>query len=505
MGRRALAVLWLVVGLPSLAGAQGRTFADLRGFDRWVETVLAEWRVPGLAVGAVKDGQVVLARGYGLRDVEGALPVTSRTVMAIGSNSKSFTAAILGMLVDEGRLDWDRPVREYLPDFQLHDPFATAEMTPRDLVTHRSGLPRHDLMWYGRTFTREELYRRLRFLEPSASFRSRYQYQNLMFMTAGYLAERITGRSWDDLVAERLFQPLGMHSSSTTVDGAIATGDYAYPYVIRNDSVVRIPFRRITNVAPAGAIESSVDDMVKYLQLRIDQGVIDGRRLLSAESEAQMQRPQMVSGGDLRFDEVGHTQYGLGLGIGTYRGRKTVGHTGGIDGFVSAMSWMPRERIGVMVLTNLSGNNPVPTIVLRQVYDRLLGLEPIDWVARQRKLDAEVWERRQRERESAAAARKEGTRPSLPLAAHAGVYEHPAYGTVTVAVDGERLALTLDPLTAALRHYHYDVWEIESSGTVVPFSGRASFGLDLTGAIDRLRLPLEPAVGAIEFVRRRER
>jgi CubicO group peptidase (beta-lactamase class C family) len=376
-------------------------------------------------------------------------------------------------------------------------------MTPRDLVTHRSGLPRHDLLWYGRPFTREQLFQRLRYLEPSASFRSRYQYQNLMFMTAGYLAERITGRTWDDLIAERIFRPLGMTRSSTTVNGAVGTGDFAFPYQLRNDSVVRVPFRVIENVAPAGSIESNVDDMLKYIQFRIDRGVVEGRRLLSEENEAQMQRPQMVSGGDIVFAEIGHTQYGLGLGISSYRGRKTVGHGGGIDGFISAMNWMPIERIGVVVLTNLSGNNPVPTIVLRQVYDRLLDLEPIDWVTRQHKLDAEVWERRQRDREKTAAARHEGTRPTLPLAAHAGTYEHPAYGTVTVAVDGDALAITLEPLAARLRHYHYDIWEIDSQGTVVPFSGRATFVLDTKGAVDRLRLPLEPAVADIEFVRRR--
>src|SRR5205814_3454792 len=189
----------------------------LAGLDPFVASVMKEWHVPGLAIGIIQDGRPVLLKGYGFRDVEHQLPVTPRTLMAIGSNSKSFTVVLMGMLVDSGKLDWDKPVRDYLPDFQLHDELASQEMTSRDLVTHRSGLPRHDLFWYGGSLGREEMYRRLRYLEPNVSFRSRWQYQNLMFMTAGYLVEKRTGRSWDDLIRERLFAPLGMTRSNTSV------------------------------------------------------------------------------------------------------------------------------------------------------------------------------------------------------------------------------------------------------------------------------------------------
>jgi CubicO group peptidase (beta-lactamase class C family) len=501
---------WLMVAAVALAiadrGAAQRaarpSVAELRGFDEWVVGVMEAWRVPGLAVGAVKDGQVVLSKGFGLRDVEAGLPVTPATVMAIGSNSKSFTVVLLGMLVDRRQLEWDRPVREYLPDFRLQDEFATREMTPRDLVTHRSGLPRHDLLWYGRPFTREELYHRLRYLPPTASFRGRYQYQNLMFMTAGYLAERLTARSWDDLVREWILAPLGMTRSSTSVKDLPAAGDVAQPYGLRGDSLVRLPFRTIDNIAPAGAINSSVADMLKYIQFRIDRGMAGGQRLLSESGEEQMQSPQMVTAGSLQFEEVGHSQYGLGLGIGTYRGRKTVGHGGGIDGFISAMNWMPRERIGVVVLTNLSGNNPTPTIVVRNLYDRLLGLDLVDWVNRQRVTEAETWTREEKERESRRAERLEGTQPSHGLEAYAGTYEHPAHGPITVAVEGDHLVLTLAPHVARLRHFHYDVWEIEDPGNVVPLRGRVRFLTDPRGEIDLMEVPLEPAMAGLPFSRR---
>ena len=254
---------------------------------------MAAWHVPGLAIGAVRDGQVVIAKGYGLRDVETQLPVTERTLMGIGSNSKSFTVVLMGMMVDEKTIAWDVPVRTYLADFELKDEFATREMTPRDLVTHRSGLPRHDNLWYGRPFSRAELYRRLRYLEPTFSFRSRYQYQNLMFMTAGYLVERVSGRGWDELIRERIFNPLGMIRSNTTIRESPNSGDFAFPDTWRADSLIRLPFRTIDAIGPAGSINSSVDEMLKYVQFRLDGGLAGGRRLLSEDNERQMQMPQI--------------------------------------------------------------------------------------------------------------------------------------------------------------------------------------------------------------------
>src|SRR6266571_8691537 len=229
---------------PALAGQAGPPAAPasrsaisgdraLRGLDDFVARVMKEWQVPGLALGVIQDGKPVLLKGYGYRDVEKRLPVTPRTLMAIGSNTKSFTVVLMGMLADSGKLEWDKPVRTYLPDFQLYDELASEAMTPRDLVTHRSGLPRHDLFWYGGSLGREEMYRLLRYLEPNTSFRGRWQYQNLMFMTAGYLVEKRTGRSWDDLIRERLFTPLKMARSNTSVRDLPASDDAALAYVWR--------------------------------------------------------------------------------------------------------------------------------------------------------------------------------------------------------------------------------------------------------------------------------
>jgi CubicO group peptidase (beta-lactamase class C family) len=476
------------------------------GLDAWIEDVMAHWRIPGLAVGAVRDGEVVLARGYGFRDVERRLPVTPQTLMAIGSNSKSFTAALLGMLVDEGRLDWDTPVRHYLPDFQLYDDVATRLMTPRDLVSHRSGLPRHDNLWFGRSYTRRELYDRLRYIEPSATFRQRYQYQNLMFMVAGMLAEQLTGTSWEQLVADRFFAPLGMTRSNTTVRAMPADADHSLPYMIRDDRVVAVPFRNIDAVGPAGSINSSVEEMLRYIQMNIDQGSWRGTQLFSKDVAREMQSPQSATGVVAEYAELGPGAYGLGVSVSGYRGHTLIAHGGGIDGFISSMSWMPGARIGVVVLTNLSGNNPVPTIVMRGVYDRLLGLEPVDWFGRT-KAEQEAAERRRQEQERAREAeRVAGTSPSHALAAYAGAYEHPAYGRADVALRAGRLVLTIDGLEMPLEHWHYNVFRVgRATDGSDRFRGtRVAFAYGAAGRIDRLQIPLEPAVADIVFSRRAE-
>lgn len=473
------------------------------GFDAFLAEIMDDWQIPGVAVGVIHDGEIILAGGFGYRDIENELPVTEHTTMAIGSNSKSFTVTLMAMLVDEGVFEWDTPVRDYLADFRLYDEFATAEMTPRDLVTHQSGLPRHDNVWYGRAASREEIFRKLRYLQPNASFRSRYQYQNLMFLTAGYLTERLTGRSWSGLIDERIFTPLGMERSNTSVRDSPGSGDYAFPYTLRDGILKKVPFRNIDNVGPAGSINSNVVEMMAYIQAHIDGGVHNGRRLISKENSAEMQQPQFAMPSGSEFAEVGPVSYGLGLRVGTYRGHKMVQHGGGIDGFVSSMSWLPREKIGVMVLTNRSGGmNPVPIMVAYNVYDRMLGLPEVDWNGRNLEERAEQEARAAESEREILAKRVAGTEPSHPLADYAGTYEHPGYGSMEVAVGGDgRPTVSYDGFTLELEHFHYDVFRIISMPNTVPVVGLVTFATDRDGAVSSVAIPFEPNGTDIVFER----
>ena len=477
---------------------------------------MAEWKVPGLGVAIVEDGKTVFARGYGWRNVEQQLPVTPDTLFAIGSNTKSFTATLLAMYVDEGALAWDTPIRTVLPEFSLHDPVATGQMTAVDLLSHRSGLPRHDLFWYATGKSRTELIAGLHHLEPSASFRSKYQYQNLMFLTAGVVAERIGGKSWEELVEERVFRPLGMERANFSVDRMQQDDDFSYGYgaeqeIERVRRVRRVPFRNIDAIGPAGSINTSARELARYVQFHLAYGKVGDTQLLKEDSARLMQLPQMVMTGPLQErlqngPEISDPTYGLGLMVGGYRGRKHVSHGGGIDGFISAMEWLPDEQIGVIALSNTSHTGTVPVLVVRNAFDRMLGLEPIDWAARARKREAEAKAKVEEAKKADLAAAAPDTSPSHPLADYAGDYEHPGYGKASVRVHEDGLILEVVGIEFPLKHYHYDLfivpYDLPPSAAAAGFGGvKVRFDYDDAGAINVVSVPLEPAISPIRFVR----
>ena len=359
----AFAVISTLVGLalarPLLLADErsvGPAKEPLAGFDAFVNQALPAWEVPGLAMAVVKNGQVVLAQGYGFRDVDKKLPVTSRTLFAIGSCTKAFTTFVMGTLVDEGKLDWDKPLRTYIPELRLHDRVATELITPRDLVTHRSGLPRHDLVWYNATLSRKEIVDRLPYLEPTEAFRGKFQYNNLMYLTAGYLAERLTGQSWEEAVRARIFTPLGMTGSDFSVKDSQKAPDFATPYAERDDKVVAIPFRDISAIGPAGSINSNVEDMARWLIVQTHKGKIDGKQILSAAVLADIQTPHMTTGVPQERKEIMPAGYALGWGVDDYRGHRRVHHGGAIDGFIASTTLFPDDDLGIVVLANLEWN-----------------------------------------------------------------------------------------------------------------------------------------------------
>jgi CubicO group peptidase (beta-lactamase class C family) len=472
--------------------------------DEFIQQTMKTWSVPGAAVAIVKDGKVIHAKGYGLRDVKNNLPVTTRTLFAIGSSSKSFTVLSLGVLVDDGKLEWDKPVREYLPDFRLWDRTATEQMTARDLVTHRSGLPRHDLMWYSSPYSREQMFQRLRHLEPSADFRSTWQYQNLMYMTAGYLAGRLAGKSWEQVVSERLFAPLGMTASNFSVEVMRRSPDAAKPYRKVKEEVNEIPYRNIDEIGPAGSINSNVEEMARYVIMHLDGGKFEGKQVVGANVIREMHTPQMVVGAPVRWEELGHQSYGLGVFINGYRGRKLVHHGGNIDGFSALFSMIPSEKLGVVILTNLNGS-PAPTVISYGIFDRIFGLPPIDWSARLKEDEARMKAAEEEAEKRKITPQKAGTQPSHPIAEYGGEYEHPAYGVLTISEQGGTLAFEFHGIRGTLKHFHYDVFEVAATPGLSLDKTKVQFHSNLQGDLDRAALLLEPSVKPIEFLRRAER
>ncbi|KAB8330820.1 beta-lactamase family protein [Scytonema tolypothrichoides VB-61278] len=239
----------------------------MQGLSEFINKTIQEWKVPGLAIAIIKDSQIIFCEGFGLRDVENNLKVTQKTLFAVASCTKAFTTMAMGILADRGKLDWDKPVRNYLPTFKLYDSYATEHMTPRDLVTHRSGLPRHDFAWYGSVFTRQEIFERLQYLQPTQELRTTFQYQNLMYMTAGYLVGEIAQSSWEDFVQQEIFNPLGIKNSHFAVFKSQKSDDFAFPYKQKDEEVNKIPFRNMDTIGPAGSMNSNITDMAQWLLL----------------------------------------------------------------------------------------------------------------------------------------------------------------------------------------------------------------------------------------------
>ena len=501
-----LVVFFALLFVPVQLSAQNAPAQiNLEGFDAFVEKVMKDWKVPGLSLAIVKDGKIVYAKGYGFRDVAKKLPVTPDTLFAIGSNSKSFTAAALSILADEGKLDFDKPVREYLPDFRLHDEYATANLRVRDLVSHQSGLPRHDLLWYGSPLSRKELFDRLRYLEPSRKLHEKFQYNNLMFMAAGVLIEQVSGMSWEAFIAKRIFEPLAMKTSNTSVDDSKRSTDFALPYAEGKGGTNEIPFRNIDAIGPAGSINSSVNEMSNWLAMQLAKGKFNDKQVISEKNLAENHKPHILTSDQLPpYEELTYGSYGMGWAVSSYRGHLFRSHSGGIDGFISQMWVLPKDQLGVVVLTN-SGTN-ASGVVVYNILDRAFGLNEIDWNLRTKTDLAKASGAQIKARAESEAARKKDTQPSHTLADYVGEFEHSAYGKLLVTLEGDALKVDLHGLGAKLKHYHYDVFqgaEDPASSAASPLTTlKVSFLANKAGQIDRVTLPLEPSVKEIVFTRK---
>ncbi|HEU5434458.1 MAG TPA: serine hydrolase, partial [Thermomicrobiales bacterium] len=456
---------------------------DLTGF---VEQAMADWRCPGLALAVARGDEIVYQRGFGHRDRERELPVTDQTLFAIGSCTKAFTTASLALLVDAGEIDWDTPVRTYLPDFALRDLFASERITPRDLVTHRSGLPRHDSLWYGSPLPRAELVARLRYLQPNADFRTRWQYQNLMYLTAGYLAGRVAGQEWEAFVQRRLFDRLGRTNANFSVDRSQEADNAALPYQDLHGTVRRMAFRNLDAIAPAGSMNASVADMAPWLLLHLNRGTHGDERLIAETQIDEMHTPQMVMPDDRRHPEVTLPTYALGWFVESYKGHTVVSHGGNIDGFSALVSFLPSAGIGVVALTNLNGN-PLPEIAAYSVYDRLLGLPATPWNDRFLKLHDEVEAAGKQSKSKGEADRVANTSPSHRLSDYAGEYADPGYGALTIGHDGGALSLRYNAFAGPLRHRHYDTFEFiwEQEDERFP----CTFATDIAGRVASVAIP----------------
>lgn len=467
-----------------------------------IEKALQDYGVPGVAIGVLVDGQVIYTKGFGYRNIEKKLPVTPETLFPIGSCTKAFTTFLMGTLCDEGRVFWDQPVIDLCPEFRLQDLYATTHLTLRDLLTHRTGLPRHEFFSYNSKMSPEEMWSRLRYLQPSAGLRERYQYGNLMYFAAGVVMQSLAGKSWEQLIEERILKPLGMNSTQFSVEKTEKSSNFAFPYLEKNDQLQKIPFRNLSLIGPAGAMNSNVEDLTHWLQMHLASGVYQGRRLISPTTLQELHAPQVTIPGPPELEETHHYSYGLGWLIASYRGHYFVSHDGVSDGFTSLVGFFPEENVGIIVLTNKS-MTPLPRFLSSAILDRVLGLPRRDWL----KLGLDKLQKKNKGGgKGAGEPRRMGTFPSHSLEQYVGVYEHPGYGKLSVELVDGNLEVHYNDLVFVLDHWHYDVFNIgkERQEILIPHEGlKFTFHNDnLNGEVGELSVPFESAVDDIVFRKR---
>jgi len=466
--------------------------APLEGLDARIETMMADWNVPGIALAIVTDDTVILSKGYGVREVGTNQSTNDETMFAIGSSSKAFTAASLAILVDEGKLSWDDPVTDHLPWFKLYDPYATREMWVRDLLAHNSGLSRGDRVWYGTGLSREEIVRRARFLPPTHSFRATFQYNNTMFIAAGLVIEAVSGQTWDEFVTLRILQPLGMRTSNTSITDLQDQSNVSTPHMDFQDIARPVPWRNIDNAGPAGSINSNAQEMINWVRLQLGNGEFEGERIVSEQNIHEMHSAQMQMRKDglwgLLFSESSLVSYGLGWFLAEHQGRLMVNHGGAIDGNTAFVSFMPEENLGLVMLTNMNGAYGFIAALNYEVYDRLLGISGKDWSADLLQIMAGMKAEAEEAAQKVLDARITGTSASLPLDAYAGNYEHEMYpGVVVENRNGTLLVTFAGNFEAELEHWHYDTfkasWNVPDTGDGPPNLIRFDLGADGRPAI----------------------
>lgn len=474
-------------------------------FDAYVARTLQEFEVPGVAVAVVKDGRVLLSKGYGVRKLGDPTPVDERTLFGIASNSKAFTAAALAMLVDEGKLNWDDPVTKHLPAFQMYDPYVTREMTVRDLLVHRSGLGlgAGDLLYFPHsTYTSAEILQRLRYIKPARSFRSGYAYDNILYLAAGEVIRAASGKSWAEFVRTRIFAPLGMSASNTSVNDFRPGDNIAMPHAPAEGKLRIVALTDLDNNAPAGAINSNVAEMARWVILQLEGGALPGgtTRLFSARQSREMWSPQTIipisdPAKPLAALKPNFSAYGLGWNLADYRGRKIVSHTGGLSGMVSKVTLVPEEKLGLIILTNQEAGGAFQAINYR-LLDSFLGAPQTDWIAaysqvlkNARANAAEVEKRFQ-------TARNANSKPSLPLPKYAATYRDPWYGDVTITWENEKLVMRFShspALAGPLEHYQYDTFIARWQDRALGADAFVTFALKPDGTIDQVKMqPVSP-------------
>jgi CubicO group peptidase (beta-lactamase class C family) len=499
--RVVLSLLLFAFSLAAPARAQdksGEVARKLEGFDAFMEKTLKDWNAPGIGVGVVIEDKLVFAKGYGYRDYEKKLPITPSTLFPIASNTKLFTAIAAGFLVEEGKLTWNRPIRESVPSIQFYDDYLNNTITLRDMLSHRTGITRHDSIWYKADYNEQELFHRLKYLEPKEPPRQIFLYNNMMYAGVGYSVRLQSGKPWTEFVREKILNPLEMKSTVYSISDMLKQPDYGVPFTEKRDTmeIYKIPYYEDTaGLAAAGAIISNIEDMSHWLIALMNDGKYGGQtvlppKVIQATLEPSIALPNTGVQGR-GWWEVLNTAYGMGRQTASYRGHLITLHGGDLPGFHSQVSYMPRERIGVIVFVIGDHAAPLYNPISYNVYERLLGMDQTPWTERQLDIRLKNKKAGTEARSKAGAARVANTKPSHPLADYVGEYDHPAYGFLKIGLKGEQLQFDFHKIHFPLTHFHYERFDTPDDEQDGKWS--VNFATNPEGDVDHATMSLDEA------------
>ncbi len=482
----------------------------LAGIDTFITRVLKEWNAAGVTVAVVEKNKILMTKGFGYKDYENKIPATENTLFAIGSCTKAFTSSLLSFAIKEGKLDIDKPVTQYLPELRFINDELNNNVTTRDMMCHRTGLPRHDLAWYGAKSSRDSLLYIIRFFEPTAPLRQAWQYNNFMFLAQGVLAQKIYGKSWEDQIKEKLFTPLGMVSSNTSMIDYEKAPDYSLGYKEKDGTIKKMKFANIDAFAPAGAINSNAKDMANWVMMWVNGGKFNGKEIIPATYYNQAISSQMIIGAGLPSKDqpdVFFSNYGIAWFLANYRGHYRVEHGGNIDGFSTSTSFFPSDSIGIFVSVNQNGS-AVPGIIRNNIADRLLGLKYKDWQRIQRSAYEKNIAAAKELIKADSSQRKLGTKPSHGINDYNGAYTNDGYGTILIESNKDTLIAKFNGLTFKVKHYHYDYFNFipvdDGMDADENDALKGLFNINVKGDIESLSLPMQGGVKDIVFKKKIE-
>ncbi len=482
--KRLLLPLFFLIFLSVGLFAQSKVKVDLKKLDKYYAKMTNDWDVPSVSIGIVKDGELVFTGTYGVLEEGKVEKPDGNTLYGIASNSKAFTSAIIAMLVQEGKLKWDDKVQKYLPYFQVYDPWVSQNVTIRDLLSHRVGLGTFsgDVIWYKSDFSAEDIVRKAKYIPQDFEFRTGYGYSNVMYIAVGEVIRAVTGKSWSENVKEMIFEPLEMERSATSPKQLKELGNFVTPHALDNDVNIPIGWVDWEEVGALGGVISSVNDLAKWMIFNLNHGINGNDTLISKANRNLMWTPHanFVVDHTAKNDFNRHfNAYGLGWGLSDYHGRLRVSHTGAIDGMITALTLIPDENIGIVVLTN--GMKAPITAATNYALDQFLGTGSRDW-------SAELLKRvnANQQTDTRISRRKEkrvlNTNPSLPLDKYIGTFYSDIHGNIFIKLVDNELRMEFehsDQLSAILKHWHYDVWEIVWDNKHAWFSfGTVKFNTD---------------------------